>query len=122
MCYYSFGIKGECIMKKAIKIAGIVAIIIWGLFGIFEVVYGASLFNDVKVGEVLYKANIPLAIGNIILGVWLLSGVAFSIVDIIKCNSEMPKTKGIILGVVSAVLGAVVPGVLFVIDSVKTRK
>ena len=109
-------------MKKAIKIAGIVAIIIWGLFGIFEVVYGASLFNDVKVGEVLYKANIPLAIGNIILGVWLLSGVAFSIVDIIKCNSEMPKTKGIILGVVSAVLGAVVPGVLFVIDSVKTRK
>ena len=109
-------------MKKAIKIAGIVTIIICGLFGIFEVIYGALEFNDIKIGEMTYYANIPLAIGNVILGVWLLSGVAFSIVDIVKRNSEMSKTKGIILGVVSAVLGAVVPGILFVIDSVKTRK
>lgn len=109
-------------MKNAIKIAGIVTIIIWGLSGIFEVIYGALEFNDLKIGDMTYFANIPLAIGNVVLGVWLLSGVAFSIVDIVKRNSEMSKTKGIILGVVSVVLGAIVPGILFVIDSVKTRK
>ncbi len=109
-------------MKKAIKIAAIITIIIWGLAGIFEVVYGALEFNDLQIGEMIYFANVPLAIGNVALGAWLLSGVAFSIVDIVKRNSEMSKTKGIILGVVSTVLGAIVPGILFTIDSGKTRK
>ena len=109
-------------MKKAIKIAAIVTIIIWALAGLFEVIYGALEFYDIKIGEMVYSANIPLAIGNVCLGAWLLSGVAFSIVDIVKCNSEMSKAKGVILGVVSAVLGAIVPGILFVIDSIKTRK
>lgn len=109
-------------MKKAIKIAGIVTIIVLGLAGVFEVIYGALEFYDIKIGEMVYAANIPLAIANVCVGAWLLLGVAFSILDIVKRNSEMSKTNGIILGVVSAVLGAVVPGILFVVDSVQTRK
>jgi len=109
-------------MKKAIKISAIITIVIWSLSGIFEVIYGALEFFNLKIGEMTYFANVPLAIGNVVLGAWLLSGVAFSIVDIVKRNSEMSKTKGVILGVVSALLGAVVPGILFIIDSAKNRK
>ena len=109
-------------MKKAILITGIITAIVEGLGGLFEVIYGITLFSPTTVGDVTFAADIPLGVANLIVGIWLLAAVVFAIVDIKQRNSDMPKGKGICLGVVSAIFGAVVPGVLTIVDSAMNRQ
>ena len=109
-------------MKKAILITGIIWIVLALAVSIFEIVYGANLFNTVKTGDVEWEANVALGVANIIVGCWFAIAIVFAIILILKRNSNMGKGAGIALGVIAAVLGAVAPGVLFVIDSAMNRE
>ena len=109
-------------MKKAILITGIITAIVEGLGGLFEVIFGIMEFTPTTINDVTYAADVPMGVANLLVGIWLLAAVVFAIIDIIKRNADMPKGKGIALGVVSAIFGAVVPGVLTIVDSAMNRQ
>ena len=109
-------------MKKAILITGIITAIVEGLGGLFEVIFGIMEFTPTTINGVTYAADVPMGVANLLVGIWLLAAVVFAIVDIKKRNSDMPKGKGIALGVVSAIFGAVVPGILTIVDSAMNRQ
>lgn len=109
-------------MKKAILITGIITAIVEGIGGLFEVIFGIMELTPTTINGTTYAADIPMGVANIIVGVWLLAAVVFAIIDIIKRNADMPKGKGIALGVVSVIFGAFVPGVLTIVDSAMNRQ
>ena len=109
-------------MKKAILIGGIIWMILCLAGGIFEIVFGIGDLMKITGENIELDPNIALGVANILVGVWLLAGAVFSLVDVLKRNSNMGKGAGIALGVVSLVFAAELPGVLFIIDSAKNRE
>ena len=109
-------------MKKAILISGIVWMVLCLAGGLFEILYGIGQLTPLKSGSVDWQPDYVLGTANICIGCYLVVGIALTVLLILKRNSEMNKTKGLVLGIVAAVFGALVPGVLFAVDSVKTRQ
>lgn len=104
-------------MKKAILITGIIWLIFCVAGGISEIVVGVSFFSPISNGQVQVDPNPTLAVANIVVGALMFVGAVLDVILIIKRNSDMKKGPGIALGVVAAVLGATLPGILFAVDS-----
>ncbi len=112
-------------MKKAILITGIIWAVSCLLAAIFEILFAITCFTgyqDAAVPEITIDPNPLLGVANFVAAAFLLAGAILAIVLIVKRNSEMKKVPGIVLGVIAAVFGATVPGVLFAIDSGMERK
>ena len=113
-------------MKKGVLISGIITIVaysiltlVFSIVGIAQLVGNSMAEGDpgaIPADEVTAVATVFLAIA----GTCLL-GLIFAAILMGKRNSNMGKGGGIALGIVGIVMGAVVPGIFFVIDSAKTR-
>ena len=113
-------------MKKGILISGIITIATYAIvalvFLIVGLVYIATngMANEdpgaIQTEELIVVAAIFLSIAG-----YLVLSIIFSGVMIGKRNSSMGKGAGIALGIFGILFGAVVPGILFIADSGKTR-
>ena len=117
-------------MKKAIQITGIIWAIVCGISAIIFFA-GGSLFaaafaelmkqqGGVPEEEIKIAAAAMLAV-YMVLGVYMLVAAIYSIVLVAVKNKQMSKGAGIAMAVVGIVLGAELPGVFFLIDSIKNR-
>ena len=106
-------------MKKAILITGIIWLIACLGIGVTEIIIGISGFMTISSssGQAQIDPNPILGAANIIVGSLFIVGAVLDLVILIKRNSDMKKAPGIALGVIAAVFGASVPGILFAIDS-----
>ena len=109
-------------MKKAILIVGIIWAILCLVLGVFQIVYGIFDFTNKTITGGSADPDPVRGAANLIVGIWLLVGACLSCLTAIKRNSNMSKKQGITLGVFSIIFGAEVPGILFIIDSAKTRQ
>lgn len=125
-------------MKKGILVSGI----IWAILciigalvcGILGAVYAFALqaANSDIIAQAAQQSNVTIEEAKAIISVAstlmfvaaceMVAGFVFSIILMAKRNSAMSKGPGIALGVVGAVLGATLPGILFIVDSAKNRK
>ena len=109
-------------MKKAILIVGIVWIVLSLAIAITEITYGIGVLQVLKSESVEWEANVVLGAANIIVGSVYGIAIIFTLVLILLRNSNMSKGAGIALGVVAAIFGSLVPGILFIVDSATNRK
>lgn len=109
-------------MKKAILITGIIWAVLCLAGAIVEITYGIGQLTPLQSASVEWKADVALGTANICIGCDLAIAAALSLVLVFTRNSKMSKTAGLILGIVAAVLGSLVPGILFAVDSVQTRQ
>ena len=123
-------------MKKAINITGILwtLALIGGMFACIGL--GAFCFMALEsakdLAEIAKSAQITLEeaknvvpmLGGMLIcaGVLYLVGAVLCIVMTAKRNSNMSKGAGIALGVFGILTGGTLPGLLFIIDSAKTRQ
>lgn len=123
-------------MKKAVKITGV----IWGILCIINVILfvimGAIFIYSMNNAEFLAKMATELnrsedvvkqACGVLValsfnLAIYCVAGTVFSFVLVGKVNSNMHKGPGIALGIISAVFGALLPAIFFIVDSAITRE
>ena len=117
-------------MKKAIQITGIIWAVMCGITAIVFLA-GGSLFaaafaeimkqqGGVPEEEIKIAAAAMLAM-YIVLGVIMLVAAIYSIVLVALKNKQMAKGAGIALGAIGIVVGAELPGIFFLIDSIKNR-
>ena len=109
-------------MKKAILIVGIIWIVLSLVIAVVEITYGIGQITNLSSNSVDWKPDYARGTANIIIGAIYVVAAVLSFVTILKRNSNMSKKAGIALGVVSIVFGATVPGILFIVDSAKTRQ
>ena len=109
-------------MKKAILVTGIIWAILCGLAAVGEILVAVSCFTPMDSGVISMDPNPLLGVANLIAAGVLLVATVLAIVLVAKRESNMKQVPGIVLGVVAAVLGATVPGVLFAIDSGMNRE
>ena len=121
-------------MKKAIRISGIIWAVFMVLFAVIFLI-AALTSNGIKedmiaeimknpdvtreVAEQAFNIAIYMAYGA---AVYLFVGAAYSIVLVSSAGSSVGKGLGIFLGVLGIVLGAELPGILFIVDSAKNRQ
>ena len=108
-------------MKKAILITGIIWLVLTVAGAVTELVFGISFLSSLQGGDVTVDPNVPHAIGNLVFGGLLIVAAVLDVIILVKRNSDMKKAPGIVLGVIAAVFGATVPGILFAIDSGMNR-
>ncbi|MCR5491421.1 MAG: hypothetical protein K6F32_04780 [Bacilli bacterium] len=119
-------LKGAQIHEKGILISGIITIVIYGMmaliFGIVGAVQRATKsMAETGPGAIPAEELAIVATVFLVLAGYFLVGLIFSAVLIGKRNSDMGKGAGITLGVFGITLGAVVPGIFFLVDSASTR-
>ena len=113
-------------MKKGILISGIITIVIYGIMAMVFGIVGAIQLAAKGMAEVdpgaipAEELGIVAAVFLVLAGYFLL-GLIFSAIMIGKRNSDMGKGTGITLGVFGIIVGAVVPGIFFLIDSAASR-
>ena len=123
--------KGVHIMKKAILITGIITIVGYAITALIMFIVASVATDPQVINEVMNTtgatreqaeaaARITQA-GFIVTGVIFLIGVAFAIVLIaLRNNTRIKKGAGIALGVLGIVFSTL-PGIFFLVDSVKNR-
>ena len=113
-------------MKKAILIVGIIWIILSLAAAITEITYGigqmVQLTANVSDTSVVWKPDYVLGTANVIIGGYYVISIILTLVLIIKRNSTMSKGAGIALGIIAAIFGSLIPGILFAVDSASTRE
>ena len=114
-------------MKKGILISGIITIVIYSIMAlVFGIVGGVQLATkgmaEADPGAIPAEELAIVATVFLVLAGYFLVGLIFSAVLIGKRNSDMGKGAGITLGVFGIVVGALVPGIFFLVDSASTRK
>ncbi len=109
-------------MKKAILIVGIIWIVLSLGAAISEITYGIGQLVDLSAGGVEWKPDVVLGSANIVIGGYYVISIIMTLVLILTRNSKMGKGAGIALGIIAIVLGSLVPGILFIVDSANNRK
>lgn len=109
-------------MKKAILIVGIIWIVLSLGAAIAEITYGIGQMMHLQTADVDWDPNYVNGISNIIIGGYYVISIILTLILILKRNSNMSKTSGIVLGVICAVFGSLIPGILFAVDSAQTRQ
>lgn len=113
-------------MKRGIKIAGIITIIYCAI---------TALSLGIAGGVNMMAWNLAVADGSaadipelqtvatvlLILAGYFLLGLIMSIVLVATRNNGMGKAGGIILGVCGLLLGSFLPGIFYLVDSIKNR-
>ena len=113
-------------MKKGILISGIITIVIYSIMTLIFGIVGAVQLATKGMAEVdpgaipTEELGIVAAVFLVLAGYFLI-GLIFSAVMIGKRNSTMGKGAGIALGVFGIIVGALVPGIFFIVDSASTR-
>ena len=113
-------------MKKAILISGIVTIVSYATVMLIFLIVGfvnIAAKGMAETGPGAVEAEELAIVGAVFLGLagGLLLAVIFAGIMIGKRFSGMGKGAGITLGVFGVLSGAVVPGIIFIVDSAKTR-
>ena len=113
-------------MKNGIRIAGIITIILYSVLVLVFTIVG--LVNMVTYNIAVSEGDgdevvllIAVATTFFILAGAFLLGLIFSAVLIAKRNSLMAKGAGIALGVIGVLFAAYIHGILFIVDSAKSR-
>ena len=113
-------------MKKGIVISGIITIVgysitalVLAIIGIVDIV--SANIDAIEEGAMELPELLIAGIVLVSIAGYFLLGMIMSIVLIAKRNSNMGKGAGIALGVIGIALSAVVPGILFLVDSAKNR-
>lgn len=113
-------------MKKGILISGIITAVLYGLGAIAEIIVALMAWSSQSTTEggatFDVDPNIALGAANLVVGIFLLIAAIFAIICVVKRNSQMSKGHGITLGVFATIFGAYVPGIIFIVDSSKTRE
>lgn len=109
-------------MKKAILIVGIIWIAISLGVAIAEITYGIGQMIHFQNSGVDWKPDYVLGSANVSVGGYYVLSIVLTLILIFKRNSNMSKGAGIALGVISAIFGSLVPGILFAVDSAQSRQ
>ena len=110
-------------MKKAILIVGIIWIVISLGVAITEITYGiGQMINFQTASGVDWQPDYVLGGANVGIGGYYVLSIVLTLILIFKRNSNMSKGAGIALGVISAIFGSLVPGILFAVDSAQSRQ
>ena len=109
-------------MKKAILIVGIIWIVISLGIAITEISFGIGQMIHLQSSGVDWQPDYVLGSANVSIGGYFVLSIILTIILIVKRNSEMSKNAGIALGVITAIFGAIAPGILFAVDSAKSRQ
>lgn len=109
-------------MKKAILIVGIIWIVISLGVAIAEITYGIGQMIHLQNAGVDWKPDYVLGGANVGVGCYYVLSIVLTLILIFKRNSNMSKGAGIALGVISAIFGSLVPGILFAVDSAQSRQ
>lgn len=110
-------------MKKAILIVGIIWIVISLGVAITEITYGIGQMIHLETASgVEWQPDYVLGGANVALGGYYVLSIVLTLILIFKRNSNMSKSAGIALGVISAIFGSLVPGILFAVDSAQSRQ
>ena len=113
-------------MRKGVLISGIITIVVYGIMAmVFGIVGLVNLVaNDMAQadpGAIKPEELAALATVFLVIAGTCLLGLIFAAIMVGKRNSSMGKGGGITLGVFGIIMGAVVPGIFFIIDSAKNR-
>lgn len=113
-------------MKKGILIAGIITIASYAIVALVFLIVGivqlaAKGMAEADPGAIPAEELAVVAIVFLSLAGYFLLSIILSAIMIAKRNSSMGKGAGIALGVVGILVGAVIPGILFLADSAATR-
>ena len=109
-------------MKKAILIVGIIWIVISLGAAIAEITYGLGQMIHFNASGVDWQPDYVLGGTNVGIGGYFVLSIVLTLILIFKRNSNMSKGAGIALGVISAIFGSLVPGILFAVDSAQSRQ
>ena len=113
-------------MKRGILIAGIITIICCGIAAFsLGIAGGVNMFtwnlavadgSAADVPELLTIATVCLVLAG-----YFAVGLIMSIVLIATRNNGMGKAGGIVLGILGFLLGSFLPGIFYLVDSIKNR-
>ena len=119
-------------MSKAVRIASIIWIVLCAILAIvFDAVGSFMLANVDQIAQEMVKTDAAIKLADaqaatayvgivmVIWGAYFVAGIVFSIIYIVLANKKIRKGAGIALGIVGAVLGAELPGILFVVHAAK---
>lgn len=109
-------------MKKAILIVGIIWIVISLGVAITEISFGIGQMVHLQSAGVDWQPDYVRGGANVGIGGYYVLSIVLTLILIFKRNSNMSKGAGIALGVISAIFGSLVPGILFAVDSAQSRQ